>query len=209
MKPIVFSAEQSRSAQCNLFPNYRDLIKFSFHDVYSMACYHGKWYEGYGHALEDIPPYLVDWYAQEIAQPPYKPGDIVYVKEPWTIVSDILGDTPGPVYMADFTASELKELRKRHFRWHSATTMPEDAARLYLRVLAIQRERLQNITKASAILCGSNTDDPIEDYAKRWDKAHRSKGLLFWGWDANPWIWSLEFEKLSKEDALSRQQPHG
>ena len=92
--------------------------------------------------------------------------------------------------------------------------MPREAARLFLRVTDVRIERLQHITAADALAEG--VKDPYDYQTPKWYEMH--KDLLncaeraafagFWetivkqadlpryGWDASPWVWVIEFERI-------------
>lgn len=75
---------------------------------------------------------------------PYKPGDILYVRETWA-------KTPyGYIFRAD---GEEYAGRKPGDKWHPSIHMPKEAARLFLRVKYVYVARLQDsFAKESAIL---------------------------------------------------------
>lgn len=105
-------------------------------------------------------------------------------------------------------------------RWHPSIHMPKEATRLFLRVTSIRVERLQDITPKQAIKEGAK--DPydyqepawydqfphlldkyeIAAFAGLWDTTIPKKDLARYGWNANPWVWVIEFERISKEEAL-------
>lgn len=41
----------------------------------------------------------------------------------------------------------------------------------------------------------------IGEFAALWESTIKDKEIGNYGWDANPWVWVIEFEKISKEEA--------
>lgn len=85
--------------------------------------------------------------------------------------------------------------------------MPKEAARLFLRVTDVRVERLQNISDKDIIREGTPDSGRLE--ANRgyfaddiWDETIKKADLSRYGWDANPWVWVIEFERISKEEAM-------
>lgn len=75
-------------------------------------------------------------------------------------------------------------------------------------------ERLQNITTDEAVKegvyssacreCISKTEcdrcpdegyDEIDHFIEIWNSTIKKSDLDLYGWDANPWVWVIEFEK--------------
>ena len=91
--------------------------------------------------------------------------------------------------------------------------MPREAARIFLRVTEVRAERLQDITEDQAQAEGVKGWMIATD--RDWDKNpnHRIAFLHVWNqtikkgdfalysWDANPWVWVIEFERISREEA--------
>ncbi len=143
-------------------------------------------------------------------RPRYWPGDILYVRENWSIAPDILRETPGPVYMADFSDAELNSLKAKHFRWKPSIHMPARIARLFLRVTGVRVERLQDISAEECAMegvplyagpVGGRETYYKTSFAKIWDSTIPKNKLPVDGWDANPWVWAYRFERISKEEA--------
>ena len=149
-------------------------------------------------------------------QSKYHVGDILWVRETWGIGIQLSG---GIVYKADYTdrATPLADSEK----WKPSIHMPKEAASLFLRVTGVRVERLQDIseddTKAEGItseiviltnrqgfaLCNLSTGEIatkqvplVKQFKQLWDSLNAENG---YGWDANPWVWVYEFERIDKE----------
>jgi len=83
--------------------------------------------------------------------------------------------------------------------------MPRWASRITLEVTAVRVERVQDIAEADAIAEGcqppfvdhlGNHRNPHGDngeFHMLWDSINAKRG---YGWDANPWVWVVEFRRL-------------
>ncbi len=40
-------------------------------------------------------------------------------------------------------------------------------------------------------------------FARMWDSAIKKADLPRYGWEANPWVWVIQFERISKEEAFA------
>lgn len=147
----------------------------------------------------------------------YRPGNILYVRETWARVSDwttvdpSAGMPDGYIYRADWPDGE-------HPRWHPSIHMPKEAARQFLRVTDVRVERLQEITEEQARAEGvpkafeyNTPEGPVitldEDghfycgFKTVWNSTIKPADRNRYGWAANPWVWVIEFERISKEEA--------
>ena len=90
-------------------------------------------------------------------------------------------------------------------KWHPSIHMPKEAARIFLRVTAVRVERLQDITEEQAKAEGACNGFPFDDYIDGfkciWDCTLKLADYNLYGWEANPWVWVIEFERISKEEA--------
>lgn len=130
---------------------------------------------------------------------PYHPGDILWVRETWN------GDwCDHYIYKADGGSAKAAGYAAEP-KWRPSIHMPREAARLFLRVTDVRVERLQDI----------NLDPPgpknqvareglryLSDFIAVWDRTIKPADLHLYGWDANPWIQVIEFERISKEQAF-------
>ncbi len=132
---------------------------------------------------------------------PYRPGDILYVRETWKqAVCDPAGGgyalTDLYLYKADesidTTGMDVEN------RWHPSIHMPKEAARLFLRVTNVRVERLQDIDDEDVVSEGMKIGDPFDEL---WDKTIKKADLPLYGWEGNPWVWVIEFERISREEA--------
>lgn len=84
-------------------------------------------------------------------------------------------------------------------KWKPSIHMPRAASRITLEVTAVRVERLQDISEADALAEGVYTDPacPAYDaYAQLWDEINGSDS-----WEANPWVWVVEFKRLEGGEA--------
>ncbi len=198
MKPILFNTDMVKAILEGRKTVTRRVIKFTVQDVYGAACFHGLWYETLNPACP--PDHLKEWYVKEVCRPRYQPGDILYVRETWTPL-------PGTGYM--YRASlESQYIWKS--MWSPSIHMPREAARLFLRVTGVRVERLQDIDEEGAKAEGTNFRAGIEEkmwrsaverFAEIWDRTIKRSDRDLYGWAANPWVWVIEFERITKEEA--------
>lgn len=99
-------------------------------------------------------------------------------------------------------------------RWKPSIHMPKDAARIWLRITDVRVERLHDISEADAIAEGV---ERIADYGTTGYKLYTEPDAAYsdidakWSfeslwhsingadnWNANPWVWVLEFERIEK-----------
>lgn len=119
---------------------------------------------------------------------PYQPGDVIWVKETWTLMEP--KEEEGPpfcLYKADEPDCESSPWFSG---WRTAHSMPQFISRIPLRVVDIRIELLQQI-KLKEIWSEGVAN--IFYFKKLWDKHRAKRGL---GWDENPWVWVIEFERI-------------
>ena len=127
--------------------------------------------------------------------PPYKPGDILYVRETWCKGSLDYGKEQY-YYRADNLTF--------HCRWNPSIHMPKAAARIWLKVKEIRVERLQDIDDDGVVAEGLQIGDP---YDELWNSTIKKKKYLpLYGWDANPWVWAIGFERCEKPESEKRKE---
>ena len=141
---------------------------------------------------------------------PYQPGDILYVRETWHKYLKRVGNGENCRlqefygYRASIANSEDAEEP-----WKPSLHMPKEAARLFLSVTNVRVERLQEITTNQVEQEGVETEYPHvlngeeKKYAFQnlWNSTVKKSDLDFYGWDANPYVWVIEFERCEKTES--------
>lgn len=146
---------------------------------------------------------------------PYKPpceiGDTLWVRETFADTWTPDGFT-GFVYKADGEPAKFpywgNSRQSKDEVWRPSIHIPRKAARIFLKVTNVKVERLQDITEEDAIAEGVTEEqayncngwspsfydpdgggypDYIAAFSYIWD-------LIYKNWDANPWVWVIEFE---------------
>ena len=137
------------------------------------------------------------------AKSPYQVGDILYVRETWCDDRQFTHDsTPGRYF---YKASE-----SGNFKWHPSIHMPKEAARIWLRVTNVMVEQLQEITSEQISREGVEVEYPhvLNGEEKRyafstlWNSTIKKSDLDSYGWDANPYVWIIEFEPCEKPEGV-------
>lgn len=141
--------------------------------------------------------------------PPYHPGDILYVRETW---GEGYEDGTYIYKASDKLANHPMFKESSKLLYHPSIHMPKEAARIWLKVTDVRVERLQEcgegwcidiekegiVTPQDAILYIS--DDAFHnalrmEFQKIWDSTIKKSDIDRYGWDANPWVWVIEFER--------------
>jgi hypothetical protein len=140
---------------------------------------------------------------------PYgQPSDHLWVRETWH--SDRATHPIFAFYRADGDDGKLP--------WRPSIHMPRWACRLVLKITSVRVECVQEITEGGAIDEGALTlsdftgyevlaqlakeqgkrpplgPSPRERFLHLWDSLYAAKGA---GWDANPWVWVVEFKRVT------------
>lgn len=163
------------------------------------------------------PGYYAEVGTPRVVNPPCRPGDTLYVQETWAKTRDshyLYRAWSRPGNEPERQDKAIKELR---LKWRPSIHMPREAARIFLRVTDVKVERLQDIKErggfnASAEAEGFCNDINLYDgtgksatkhFAEAWDRTIKPKDRALYGWEANPWVWVIEFDRISGEEALT------
>ena len=161
-----------------------------------------------------------DEYGEKFFRLPYQQGDILYVRETWGTYSKNWWEADYFMYRADYPKGATTYTYSDGIvcdlpKWHPSIHMPKEAARIWLKVTDVRVERLQECgegwcidiekegiaTTQDAILYIS--DDAFHDalrmeFQKTWDGTIKKSDIERYGWNANPWVWVIEFERCEK-----------
>lgn len=157
-----------------------------------------------------------------IKRPQYQPGDILYVRETiWQKVGhylDVDGETKGIFcHEYKYVATDEKPETGWTYSWvkRPSIHMPKEAARIWLKVTNVRVERLQDITEEGAKKEGAidnrgfihspdNEYDNIhtarEHFVKIWNNTIKKSNFDRYGWNVNPYVWVVEFERCEKPE---------
>lgn len=125
---------------------------------------------------------------------PICPGDILYVRETWKKAPN------GYYYYEDWQRNDIADITK----WKPSIHMPKETARIWLKVTDVRVERLQDMDKMDAVKEGIDTrlcinlNHALAKFKKLWNSTIKKSDLDRYGWDANPWVWVIEFERCEK-----------
>lgn len=216
-KPILFSTPMVRAIQENRKTATRRVIK-------ELDNYDFKWgldrepYIGDYEVYKKIAPGKWDWVTLKnqwlydfqtavddgrtyLLKLLYKAGDILYVRETWCRATD------GTFRYKSNIKPDTEKIRKAFgVKWRPSIHMPKEAARIFLKVTDVRIERLQDITERDVIKEGFR--DKFENdiftsggyqFAEFWCSTIKGKDIDIYGWNANPWVEVVEFEKIEVE----------
>lgn len=140
-----------------------------------------------------------------------RPGDVLWVRETWC-----------PITPSNFNrqtkyiyASTVAQNKLNNNKWKPNIHMPKKACRLFLKVKSVRVERLQDITEEDAVSEGIemvHNGGLVPGYRNYLEGTIIKGSLLpkvsfrsLWyllngvgSWNANPWVWVVEFERTEK-----------
>lgn len=159
----------------------------------------------------------------QYVKPPYQPGDIMYVRETWQYLYELDGNEQiiegtGKYYYAATdtipfdTYVDASGVTHERVPWHPSIHMPKEAARIWLKVTDVRVERLKQINGDDALAEGVdkyihangtlNEDQTITSFIGIWNSTIKKSDLDRYGWNANPYVWVIEFERCEKPETL-------
>lgn len=151
----------------------------------------------------------------------YHPSDILYVRETWCpFDSEHVINGVKYAYKADSTPESERVRKDFGYKWHSSVHMPWEAARIFLRVTDVGVERLQDITLDQLRAEGMKLfvtpsecknmmnrfgavcdfERKKKDFSTLWDSTIKPADRALYGWEANPYVWVIEFERCEKPE---------
>lgn len=201
IKPILFNTEMVRAIMDGRKTCTRRTLKHPF-------IVHPNGYITKPRGNENLCPY----------DPPYQPGDILYVRE--SVFQgvgrylDVSGETVCVLtndfeYYADGLHEKDHWKDKHEHTWmhrRPSIHMPKEAARIWLKVTDVRVERLQEITidgirsegLSSMAVHAGDMEIALKEWELLWNSTIKKSDLDRYGWNANPYVWVIEFERCEK-----------
>lgn len=204
-KPILFNTEMvkaiiegRKTVTRRIIKDVKDMDFIGFVSYSVPKGDEGKAAFGKG-SFKDISNAIINKYVR----PPYKLGDILYVRETW-FIGDILDedetikDRGVVLYRAD---ERREDIDYESIQWKPSIHMPKKYARTYLRVTKVKAERLLVITEKDIQREGIKEEFPPlaeDEFRKLWDSTIKNEDIKTYGYKANPWVWVIEFERIER-----------
>lgn len=212
IKPILFNTEMVRAILDGRKTCTRRVIK---PQPQSRLCYTyagsqkgciGKWtypnrgaHEFWGEEYK-LPENIKDEELSKQWNPPYQTDDILYVRETWKRAPN------GYYYYEDWQRDDIADITK----WKPSIHMPKEAARIWLKVTDVRVERLRDITPEQIDREGVEVEYPhvLNGEEKRyafstlWNSTIKKSDIDRYGWDANPYVWVISFERCEKPEGV-------
>ena len=199
IKPILFNTEMVRAILDGRKTCTRRIVKDGIPDG---AMWRYKAFTPKGYIT--CRGVYADGYGEGFYKLPYEPGDILYVRETF-----IQAAAHTFWYKADGKSWMSKDLL-----WKPSIHMPKEAARIWLKVTDVRVERLKDITEAQAekegfiskgLFTGNKIKLPATHwFSKFWNFTIKKSDLDRYGWDANPYVFVIEFERCEKPEEERR-----
>ena len=188
-RPIIFSAPMVRAILDGRKTQTRRVVKCKKrgkHDPHNIPCPYGQ------------------------------PGDRLWVRETWRISKGYDNCKPrkktGSIVHYEADGNPIPQAYG--FRWgkrRPSIFMPRHASRITLEVVSVRVERLRDINHEDIEREGiPDVKPPCEPYnQKLWDRLYRRSAKMWfiklWDtiakpdakWDDNPWVWVVEFRKVT------------
>lgn len=191
MKPILFNTAMVQVILDGRKTTTRRIIKVN-NSLEFMGFKEGKALLGKGCCIH------------ETIKAPYMPGDILYVRETWKQYEKRVG-RGNQCHLEKFYGYKTDESNPKNpsefydGNWKPSIHMPKVAARIFLKVTEVRVERLQDITEEGTVNEGIGRYGKWKlEFEKMWDSTVNKKDIDKYGWNANPYVWVIEFERCDK-----------
>lgn len=195
IKPILFNTEMVRAILDGRKSCTRRIVK---HDVEAIlnSPYH-----------KENPDVEDKQIISKLCMPPYQPGDILYVRETWHKYTKRVGKGEA-CYLKEFYGykASIANSEDANEPWKPSIYMPKEAARIWLKITDVRVERLQDITEVQAQAEGCNSGlltgacTARGQFEDLWNSTIKKSDLDRYGWNANPWVWVIEFERCENPE---------
>lgn len=203
MKPILFNTEMVRAILEGKKTCTRRAVKPQWEECPHCKYVHNEYI--YDKLAENVYCARCGFPMIPERRAPYQVGDILYVRETWSEW------TGGYVYKA--WVEPFPQAGAFNEKWRPAIHMPKEASRIWLKATDVRVERLQDITDDGAKAEGANWKNgknvgveekmrrtAVERFAEIWNSTIKKSDIDGYGWQANPWVWVISFERCEKPE---------
>ena len=197
VKPILFNTEMVRAILDGRKTVTRRVVKPQ-PEMALAYIWGGHKARHWGYSPYDEENYAKYRYSSKYWTQPCNADDILWVRETWAPYSRNLGLMPEIHYRAD--GDNLPGVK-----WRPSIHMPKEAARIWLRVTNVRVEQVRDILKDPP---GPNNQVVREgcrytcDFIATWENTIKKADKGLYGWDANPWVWVIAFERCEKPNEV-------
>lgn len=153
---------------------------------------------------------------------PCEDGDVLWVRETWSTTDkcDLYPNWPTDGIHYIYKADDPDCSAAKEARWYPSIHMPKQAARIFLRVKEVRVECLQEITVDGCAAEGIWDDYKTysekyhenlkkaayqKAFSELWNSTIKKADLPKYGWDSNPWVWVIEFERCEKPEGWDKK----
>lgn len=202
-RPILFSGAMVRALLEGRKTQTRRVVKKKFPGPVEGPNFDGCWSE------------TSDPVTRYFGCPYGRPGDRLWVREPWRphftgklVTCVLFAADEATMKPTTWTAAQGAwcESQEAETRWRPSIHMPRWASRILLEVTEVRVERLQEIRAEDAIAEGVKLDGldydalgklygeipyPVKAYAALWESINGPGS-----WEENPWVWVVGFERV-------------
>ena len=219
MKPILFNTEMVKAILEGRKTVTRRVVKEKGWDITGRPKFSPEPYEGeylFSVCMENKEAYARTATCHFL-KPPYEIGEILYIRETWGIQSAHRFECDVKIaYKAGGELNKIQFCNRKDYddfvfnkrigdgRWYPSIHMPKEAARIFLRVTDVRVERLNNANYFDCLAEGipyrQYEKDIIHDFQVLWDSTIKPSDIHKYGWDANPYVWVIEFERCDKPE---------
>lgn len=204
-KPILFNTQMVRAILDGRKSCTRRIVKPQWEECPNCKYVHNEYI--YDNLAENVYCARCGYPLVPERRAPYQPGDIIYVRETWHKYIKRVGEGQN-CRLAEFYGYKASVANSEDAGepWKPSIHMPKEAARIWLKVTDVRVERLQEITtdsirneglSSAAVHCG-DMEIALKEWKNLWNSTIKKSDLDRYGYDANPWVWVIEFERCEK-----------
>lgn len=197
--PILFSSDMIKALLAGRKIMTRRVINPQpIIDTESGSVFDGKYRKQY--SIHDWRNHFIDDWSR------WMPEDMLWVRETWCM-EFIDENLHGEKYSFKADGNELVTINDKS-PWKPSIHMPKEASRIWLQVMNIKIERLQEISEDDAKAEGAL---PVEcgpvacckcGFSELWKTINGAES-----WQSNPWVWVIEFKVLSTTGKPAEDDP--